>query len=55
LESLLKNLESKVENKPGLCTLERWLNDSVRGSVKAVIFEIYTRLVRLHIARGSGA
>jgi integrase len=28
----------------------RWLNDSVRGSVKPITFESYERLVRVHIA-----
>jgi integrase len=34
--------------------LERWLNDSVRGSVKPVTFENRERLVRNHIAMSLG-
>ncbi len=34
--------------------LERWLNDSVRGSVKPVTFESYARLVRVHVAPALG-
>ena len=34
--------------------LGRWLEDSVRGSVKAVTFESYERLVRMHIAPALG-
>src|SRR5215218_6072633 len=30
--------------------LARWLNDSVKGSVKLITFESYERLVRIHIA-----
>ena len=35
--------------------LERWLNDSVRGSVKAVTFESYEQLVRVHIVPALGS
>lgn len=34
--------------------LTRWLNDSVRGSVKPITFESYERLVRVHIAPALG-
>jgi integrase len=34
--------------------LDRWLNDSVRGSVKPITFESYSRLVRVHIAPALG-
>src|ERR687890_83740 len=34
--------------------LDRWLNDSVRGSVKPVTFESRERLVRNHIASALG-
>jgi integrase len=34
--------------------LDRWLNDSVRGSVKPFTFESYARLVRVHIAPALG-
>lgn len=34
--------------------LDRWLNDSVRGSVKPVTFDSYARLVRVHIAPALG-
>ncbi len=34
--------------------LDRWLADSVQGSVKPVTFESYARLVRVHIAPSIG-
>ena len=34
--------------------LERWLADSVRGSVKPVTYDSYARLVQVHIAPGLG-
>jgi integrase len=34
--------------------LTRWLNDSVRGSVKPITFESYERLVRVHVAAQLG-
>ncbi len=34
--------------------LERWLNDSVRGSVKPVTHESYARLVRVHVVPSLG-
>src|SRR5215203_6908575 len=34
--------------------LARWLNDSVRGSVKPITFESYERLVRVHIVPALG-
>jgi len=34
--------------------LNRWLRDSVRGSVKPITFESYERLVRVHIATALG-
>src|SRR5215218_3643993 len=34
--------------------LQRWLRDSVRGSVKPITFESYERLVRVHIAPALG-
>jgi len=34
--------------------LDRWLNDSMRGSVKPVTFESHERLVRTHIAPALG-
>jgi integrase len=34
--------------------LDRWLNDSVRGSVKPVTFESYAQLVRVHIVPALG-
>jgi integrase len=34
--------------------LDRWLNDSVRGSVRPVTHESYSRLVRVHIAPALG-
>jgi integrase len=34
--------------------LKRWLNDSVRGSVKPITSESYERLVRVHIAPALG-
>jgi integrase len=35
--------------------LGRWLNDSVRGSVKPVTYESYARLVRVHIVPALGS
>src|SRR5215217_7424308 len=34
--------------------LERWLSDSVRGSVKPVTYESYARLVRKHVVPALG-
>ncbi len=34
--------------------LERWLNDSVRGSVKPVTFESYKQLMRVHVVPALG-
>ena len=34
--------------------MTRWLEDSVRGSVKPVTFESYERLVRVHVAPALG-
>src|SRR3712207_801648 len=34
--------------------LTRWLNDSVRGSVKPITLESYERLVRVHVAPSLG-
>jgi integrase len=34
--------------------LTRWLEDSVRGSVKPVTFESYERLVRVHVSPAVG-
>jgi integrase len=34
--------------------LQRWLNDSVRGSVRPITFESYERLVRVHLVPALG-
>src|SRR5215213_3581568 len=34
--------------------LQRWLNDSVRGSVRPITFESYERLVRVHVVPALG-
>jgi integrase len=34
--------------------LRRWLNDSVKGSVRPITFESYERLVRVHVAPALG-
>lgn len=34
--------------------MDRWLNDSVRGSVKPVTHESYARLIRVHVAPALG-
>jgi integrase len=34
--------------------LQRWLNDSVKGSVRPITFESYERLVRVHVVPALG-
>ncbi len=49
-----KGLVFDAENQKLGEYLDRWLADSVRGSVKAVTFESYSRLVRVHIVPALG-
>ena len=49
-----KGLVFDADNKKVEEYLERWLNDSVRGSVKPVTFESYSRLVRVHVVPALG-
>jgi integrase len=49
-----KGLVFDAENQKLGDYLDRWLNDSVRGSVKPVTFESYAHLVRVHIVPALG-
>jgi len=60
LLSLVRSCEcfGGIELDPSSVTvneyLQRWLNDSVRGSVRPITFESYERLVRVHVVPALG-
>ena len=49
-----KGLVFDADNQKVEEYLERWLNDSVHGSVKPVTFESYKRLVQVHVVPALG-
>src|SRR5215211_4271077 len=58
LAKAMTDRDGGIELDPSSVTvneyLQRWLNDSVRGSVKPITFESYERLVRVHIVPALG-
>ena len=58
LAKAMTDRDGGIELDPSSVTvneyLQRWLNDSVKGSVRPITFESYERLVRVHVVPGLG-
>jgi integrase len=58
LAKAMADRDGGIEPEPSSVTvneyLQRWLNDSVKGSVRPITFESYERLVRVHVAPALG-
>jgi len=58
LAKAMTDRDSGIELDPSNVTVDeyfqRWLNDSVKGSVRPITFESYERLVRVHIVPAVG-
>jgi integrase len=58
LAKAMTDRDGGIELDPSSVTvneyLQRWLNDSVKGSVRPITFESYERLVRVHVVPALG-
>src|SRR5215212_6334650 len=58
LAKAMTDRDGRIELDPSNVTvdeyLQRWLNDSVKGSVRPITFESYERLVRVHVVPAVG-
>jgi integrase len=58
LAKAMTDRDGGIELDPSSVTLkedlQRWLNDSIKGSVRPVTFESYERLVRVHVGPALG-
>jgi hypothetical protein len=58
LAKAMADRDGRIELDPCNVTvdefLRRWLNDSVKGSVRPITFESYERLVRVHVVPAVG-